>query len=311
MQHKKLQNKYVNLPLVIGVLGFIAILLPKAVLGADLFFVLPKEPIHQNDEFSIDIALSSSKEAINAVQVDVRVLNDLIEVTSLEIQNSILRFWPKEPSFSNAFGLISFIGGLPTPGFKSEAGLIGKINFKAKQPGELTLTFLESSRVLLNDGLGSAAKLNRETASITILPSDKFYKPKVLPEIKDANPPEPFTPAMSQNDTIFDGKYFVVFETQDDLSGIDYYEVQEIKDDKIGEWIRARSPYVLQNQTGKIKVLVRAVDKLGNKTIGETETTIGLPRLKIYLMILVLIFWILIIIWIIKYIIYVRKTRSK
>lgn len=295
----------------IGILSLSVMLLPKAVFGADLFFVLPKEQIHQNDEFTIDVALSSAGEAINAVQADIQIINnDLVEVTLLETQNSILRFWPKEPSFSNAFGLVSFIGGLPTPGFKSEVGLIGKINLKAKQSGELTLTFLENSQVLLNDGLGSSAELNKKNASIIILPSDKFYKPKVLPEINDATPPEQFTPIIAQDDTVFNGKYFVIFETQDDLSGIDYYEVQEIKDGKIGEWARVRSPYILQNQTGKIKVLVRAVDKFGNRTIGEAEATAGLPKLKTYLMVLVLILWISIIIWIIKYIIYVRKNRS-
>jgi len=38
--------------------------------------------------------------------------------------------------------------------------------------------------------------------------------------VKDIEPPEDFTPAVVQNSTMFDGKYFLVFAAQDKGSGL-------------------------------------------------------------------------------------------
>src|SRR5690606_23983217 len=83
----------------------------------------------------------------------------------------------------------------------------------------------------------------------------------------DTMVPVEFTPTVSP-----DGKVDVLpkisFGTTDATSGIDHYEI------KIGdtEWVKATSPYQVPKITaGSYTVSVKAFDKAGNTTLGETQ----------------------------------------
>ena len=76
--------------------------------------------------------------------------------------------------------------------------------------------------------------------------------------------------------TIFGGKHFLVFATQDKGSGIDHYEVREVW----WGWFRiAESPYLLQNQRLDTKITLKAIDKNGNE---RTSTVKAVYSMKWY-----------------------------
>lgn len=299
-------SKFKNVLVVLGLI-LVSISVSPIAKAATLYFIPPSEQIYKGDVFSVEIRLDSKDEPINAAQVDVDFPFDKLEVVSIEKLNSFLRFWPQEPAFSNALGLASLVGGLPTPGFRDNNGLIGVIKFKAKDIGFGNLNFRDTSQVLLNDGLGTKASFNSKSAFLAIAAPAAGYEPKLIAPIVDIAPPLAFVPVISRTELAFGGKYFVVFETQDLESGIDYYEIQEIKDGEPGEWRVAVSPHVLKNQEGTIKVLVKAVDRAGNETIGEAKVIITKKKLFTYLILFSIFLGL--VIW--KIIQYVRDVYKK
>lgn len=262
---------------------------PLVVLGATLYFVPAAEEIYEGDVFLVEIRLDSEDEPINVVQAAMSFSPEALEVISIKKTGSILRFWPDEPAFSNTLGIASFTGGLPNPGFRDSSGLINVITFKAGRLGNTELSFNKTSQVLLNNGLGQKVSLDLKSTLLEVLAPPEGYKPKSVTPIADTTAPDAFTPIISQTDLAFDGKYFVIFETQDLESGISHYEAQELKDDKWGEWKVAVSPYVLENQEGKVRVFIKALDNAGNETIGTAEINISKKGLLNYLIIISII----------------------
>lgn len=81
----------------------------------------------------------------------------------------------------------------------------------------------------------------------------------------DATAPEEFDLKIGQEPAMFEGKYFLSFNTTDKTSGIAYYEIKEGK----GEFKKAVSPYVLEDQNLRSKIVARAVDQAGNERTAE------------------------------------------
>lgn len=111
----------------------------------------------------------------------------------------------------------------------------------------------------------------------------------------DTLPPETFKPKISQDASIFEGKYFLSFLAVDKGSGIDHYRVLEISNKKQEtlEWKIAESPYLLKDQTLESIVKVEAVDKAGNERVVEI-----IPKAKpisaywiIILILTAVVFW--------------------
>jgi len=129
------------------------------------------------------------------------------------------------------------------------------------------LKFSEESQVLLNDGLGTPAKLTIKGAVFTILPGiPEVPKEEWQEELeKDNIPPEPFEIEIHRTPEIFEGKYFITFFTSDKQTGLDYFEVKEGK----RNWEKAESPYLLEDQDLKSIIKVKAVDKAGNERLAE------------------------------------------
>ncbi|MDZ4260605.1 MAG: hypothetical protein U1A25_02970, partial [Candidatus Sungbacteria bacterium] len=71
-------------------------------------------------------------------------------------------------------------------------------------------------------------------------------------------------------EALFEGKRFLVFATQDKISGLDYYTIKESRQNFFtffSKWSQAKSPYVLQDQELRSSIFVKAVDNAGNKRI--------------------------------------------
>lgn len=283
------------------------LLISLPVYAAKIYFVPAQESVFKGDIFEVEVRLDSA-EPINAVQAEVSFSKNL-EIVSIDKAKSVLRLWPQEPSYYNEFGIASLAGGLVSPGFFGSGGLISTIKFRAKNTGESNLSFLDTSKILLNDGLGTSTILELGKATMSVLLSPLDYVPSIPKPASDFNPPQAFTPKITRAENVYNGQYFVVFEAEDKDSGIAYYEVQELKDgNNWSEWKRASSPYVLANQQGKIRVFVRAVDQAGNETIGTVEVIIENEKIGIYItFFIVTIIIILIIVLVLRQHVYKKK----
>src|SRR4030042_2646026 len=165
------------------------------------------------------------------------------------------------------------------------------------------IQFSDKSQVLLNDGLGTPAKLKTQGSIFEIISKGEPLREEWKKELSgDAVVPEPFTIVIQKDPAVFNGEYFIIFSTTDKQTGIDYYEVKECRDD----WQNAESPYLLENQDLNSIIQVRAVDKAGNERMAE-YLPVQKPFLYLYWKFITLILLISVITWLCWK--YLRKTK--
>jgi len=285
MQNSKIKMQNYNSKFKIIIFSiFIFLFLPLVAKGAILYFEPSKGEHHLGDTFIVDLRIDTEGECINTVKAIISFPKDLLEAKDFSTGNSILTLWLETPKIDQKEGLISFVGGIPggfcgpLPGEPEKPNLLGRIIFRVVSRNVsrslAQVAFRNDSQVLLNDGFGTPAKLTLKEAIFTILPEKAEVSKEEWQEelAKDDIPPEPFEIKISQDPSIFGGKYFIVFSTTDKQTGIDHYEVAEqrrtLRQTTLN-WKRAESPYLLEDQSLKSKILVKAVDKAGNERIAE------------------------------------------
>jgi len=101
--------------------------------------------------FDISVFLNTEGNSIHTVRADLKFPPDKLQVTSPTAGDSFISVWAEQPFYSNREGIISFKGGVPHPGINTSAGLVSTISFRAKTPGVATISFLDSSQVLVAD----------------------------------------------------------------------------------------------------------------------------------------------------------------
>ena len=232
--------------------------------AAEVSFDTKTREIKANQLFEVGVFINSEEEDINAIEGKVVFPSNLLEVKEIRDGNSIINFWIERPKAKN--GEIIFSGITPG-GYNGGQGLILSIVFSAKKEGDGAIRFSEV-KALRNDGQGTEADVKISNFQFLI------SKQIPIPEIKDIEPPEEFTPQIAADPAIFDGKWFLVFATQDKGSGIDHYEIKESRQKFFAvfeKWLPAESPYVLMDQELRGFVWIKAVDKIGNERIAVVE----------------------------------------
>ena len=215
-----------------------------------------------SEEVSVNVFLNAKEEDVNALEGELSYPRDLFDLKEIKYGNSVVTFWVEEPQMTD-IGRVIFSGIIPG-GFMNKGGYVFSLILKAKQKGTGSIEFI-NSQILLNNGEGTRAKL----ASLVILPAHFFIydrEPIATPEIiykDDYDLPEEFTPEISRDQSIFNNQWFLVFQTQDKGSGIDHYEVKE----GWRPFFTTESPYLLKNQNLDEEIIVKAIDRQGNKRI--------------------------------------------
>ncbi len=181
MQNSKLKFK-INSPyflVVIFSISFLAI--PLVSQSATLYFQPQAQTVYQGDSFIIEIRINTEGEEINVLEASLTFPPDLSEIVDFNKGNSILTLWPKEPQTQR--GEINFLGGT-SEGFNGD-GLITKIIFLGKEIGQAKINFKEDSKVLLNDGMGTPAKVSLSEGNYEII-----KKREGLPVISSQSHPD-------------------------------------------------------------------------------------------------------------------------
>jgi len=255
-------------------------------LSASLFLAVPRtqaasiffnasSTVSVSQDFKVDIIVDPEGQNLNAFEGEMVFPTSLIKIERINDGDSIVNFWIDPPhaasSSDSEAGAIAWSGITPG-GFQENSGInsikTGKlfsVVFSPKKEGIAKIN-ADNIKILLGDGLGTPAKVSVKPISLNIT-SQTGATATIA---KDINPPEEFHPEVTNDPSIFNNQYFLVFAADDKESGIDHYEVLETwfgKAPSNADWITAESPYLIKNQTLGDYILVKAVDKSGNYRI--------------------------------------------
>ncbi|MEK9186442.1 MAG: cohesin domain-containing protein, partial [Patescibacteria group bacterium] len=123
--------------------------------GASLFLSPGSGAFTVGSTFTVSVVLNTNSQFINAVQADISFSADKLQVVSPSLGTSVLSVWTNQPQFDNQGGFLRFQGGIPDPGINTSRGVISTITFRVKSVGRAVIKFLDTSKILLNDGLGT------------------------------------------------------------------------------------------------------------------------------------------------------------
>ena len=171
----------INFKILLTVFTFSFLFFPSLSKATNLYLMPQSQTVYQGDSFIVELRINTEDEEINAVEIGLTFPVDLLEVVDFSKGNSILTLWLAEPKIQK--GEISFLGGAPG-GFKGD-GLLAKISFLGKEIRKSEISFKEISQVLLNDGLGTPAKLSLSEGNYEII-----KKPEGLPQISSETHPD-------------------------------------------------------------------------------------------------------------------------
>src|SRR3989338_54987 len=225
--------------------------------------------------FEVTLFVNTEQENINAFEGKIIFPNDLLDLKEIRDGNTIVNFWVERPHKEQGIrdkeqGGIVFSGITPG-GYEGEKGLLFSAVFRALREGDGVLE-VKDVKALLNDGKGTPARLSLSPFKFIVSKEDPLVPGLLIPAPEDIEPPESFKPEIARDHAIFDGKWFLVFATQDKSSGVDHYEIKESRQ-KIftlfQKWVPAESPYILSDQELRSFVFVKAVDKAGNERIAK------------------------------------------
>lgn len=120
----------------------------------------------------LSVVLNSEGVAINNAEAKIIFPTDLLEVVSINKNSSIFSLWVEEPAYSNSTGIITFNGGIPTPGFIGQNGTVISVVFKAKATGKADLIFSDAA-VRANDGLGTDVLSSKLGKSLIVVKKEQ------------------------------------------------------------------------------------------------------------------------------------------
>lgn len=300
-------NKLFNKKIYFFILAFSAIFLPYSVFASTMYIDTNHLDFFVGDTILFSVRINSENKDINTVEGEVLLdyLANAVSLTDINTAGSEFSLWPSKPLPSESNTSISFVGGSPG-GLISKDAIVFNIVLKLQETGQITLS-PNNIGVYLNDGKGTKDEVSVKDLIINVLPkkSDAQSADDWSTIISnDKTAPESFEITLGKDPSIFDNQYFISFFTTDAESGVAYYEVQEGERD----FVRAESPYLLQDQSLKNLIQVKAIDKAGNERIEElTPSAAALPFYKNIL------FWIAVFIIIIIVVFYVfwRNFRRK
>lgn len=155
--------------------------------AASLFFVPSTGEFALSKEIVADLKIDSEGIGVNAAQATIRFPSDMLEVKSIDKTDSAFSFWLEEPSFSNADGAITFIGGTPY-GVSGASIHVLRVTFISKGSGIAPITFSDAA-VTASDGSGTNILSKTSDASFTISPIKEI--PVITPPTKIIREPAP------------------------------------------------------------------------------------------------------------------------
>lgn len=295
-----MRNTIVGIFICIYVLASV-LTFPHATQAKSTLTFSPINPqLFYGDIFDTAIIISADK-AINAMHLEVLYPNDIVDVVDISTGDSIITLWKNKPESTQHNGALVFEGGLPTPGFIGQNGVIAHISFKIKAIAPFEIR-VQNASILLNNGLGTEDQTETTTVKLESKRPHEGYTPKTPIKREDTEPPTNLMLNIGRDTKLFNNYYFAAFTGQDNVA-IDHFEIAENPSGitpNNSEWYRATSPSKLRTQHGNIIVFLKAVDTSGNETITKIHKNLSATENKglfIYTLLILLVSGILLWVW--------------
>ncbi len=254
----------------ITLLLFIFVLIPLCSQAAVLRSSIDEELLAKSSKAVVSILLDAKGENINALSAELSVISGDAEIYEINDGESIISAWIERPTIEN--NKVVFAGIIPggfsgvyDPNSKDpQPGLVMKLAIKSNNSGEVILGI---KNLQAYTGAGESAQITADPDIVKILFSNK------TDEVPDQTRSDWTVPVFTEfsisklnNET---RGWFVVFNAEDQESGIEYYEIQETfnKEPDPSGWKRAENPYLLKDQHRLHTVFIKAVDRTGNQKI--------------------------------------------
>lgn len=123
----------------------------------------------EGSTFDVPIIINSREEKINGIEIRISYDKNKLSIIQPSTGISIIGVWVEPPTYNNAKGSASYVGVIPN-GLITNSGIIGTVTFKALATGPAVVSIRPESNILLHDGLGTKAIIDRGRAEYTILP---------------------------------------------------------------------------------------------------------------------------------------------
>lgn len=143
------------------------LLLPADAEAARLHFRMEKTSYKTGESGFATLNIDTESKTVNAVEATISFNPELVEVTKITTDKSIINLWVQSARLDANTGSISLKGVILNPGYKGNPGRIIGFDFKAKAPGTFPFT-VNKMTVLANDGKGSSLKTSVTARSITV-----------------------------------------------------------------------------------------------------------------------------------------------
>jgi hypothetical protein len=148
-------NKKTKIFFVLSVFfSFFFLFTTNSLASTEIYFQREEKEILVGEKFQVNLNISSPETSVNVIDGTITYDKNKIEIEKVEMTNSILSLWVKEPVFNNETGELSFSGGIPN-GFIGKDGKVIEIFFTAKKEGETRIGFKDIFSVFANDGSGT------------------------------------------------------------------------------------------------------------------------------------------------------------
>lgn len=241
--------------------------------------------------FTISIKLISAKEPINAFEGYIDVPQGVI-VEDIHESMSVPTTWIESPKLQG--NRVVFAGIIPG-GYEGVLsplssglikGTIFNIDLYVKKKGDLLLNPIITSAYANN---ASHDEVNVKSLPLSLSIDNSTSTSHT---VVDNIPPDRFRIEIGNNRSVFNGKYFIVFNTFDGGSGVDYYVVKEGEH----EPVISQNQYVLKDQRLNSDIFVTAYDREGNYVIEKLNASNTKKTYGINDIISVLIFFVIVLI---------------
>ena len=204
---------------------------------------------------TVTVLLDAESVPINTIEGDLVYNPQKMLPEKVSIGSSFISFWVEKPMVTST-GKMHFSGIVPG-GVSTSNAEVFNITFKLNELGSQSVN-LENVHLYINDSNGTEDKVKLLPASFVVDDTVPVATEKPV----DTKSPEDFKIVRTSDMSIEDGKYFIVFSTQDKGGGVDHYSVCEM----FTSCVVSDSPYVLKKQNVFYYIKVMSYDADGNVT---------------------------------------------
>lgn len=175
---------------------------PRAVMAADLSINPSAGQTTVGAVITTTIQLDTDGQAVNAVETTLTFPTDLLQLITVSKTDSILTLAKIDSAAANRTGQVMISGGLPSPGYTGDQGIVLRMTWQVRAAGQAVMT-LSDGIILANDGVGTDV-FRHQSGAMFILIDPVVIEPSIsAPVVGSLDYPNQFGWYSGSEATIF------------------------------------------------------------------------------------------------------------